>query len=316
MKYEENGTRLEVRGQIIRNSYFVLWISYFVFRTLKNNDQPYHTMIHFFRRIRHQLLSQNKISKYLFYAIGEILLVVIGILLALQINNWDIKKNQQEKIKEYAKLYIQDLESDILMTEINLKMLMNISDKIDSLALSVQNKKIEEISNIDFLCLTFKILYRPYRWNRSTIDQMKNSGSLQYIEDISITKKIGEYDAFTHHLDEDYLNDKAQSENTLNQISHVINSNYSNIKELRKNVLVKINNPLVIGFQYYKEPEYLKAKDYNLKLITNDINDVEKVINGLIRLQAYYDIRSGIEIPQLTKDAEELIKVLKETYLE
>ena len=273
-------------------------------------------MIHFLRRIRQQLLSQNKISKYLFYAIGEILLVVIGILLALQINNWDLKKTQQEKIKDYAELYIQDLEADILMVNNNRELINNISDKIDSLAHAVQNKKIEEISNIDFLCLTFKILYRPYRWNRSTIDQMKNSGSLQYVKDILITKKIGEYDAFTHHLDEDYLNDKAQSENTLNQISEVVNSNYSNIKELRKNVLVKINNPVFAEFQLYLEPEYIKAKNSNLKLITNDIKDVDKVINSLIRLQAYYDIRSGIEIPQLTKDAEELIKVLKETYLE
>ncbi|NND51857.1 MAG: hypothetical protein HKN54_05595 [Flavobacteriaceae bacterium] len=46
-------------------------------------------MIKFFRRIRRQLLSENKFSKYLFYAVGEIILVVIGILIALQINNWN-----------------------------------------------------------------------------------------------------------------------------------------------------------------------------------------------------------------------------------
>ncbi len=48
---------------------------------------------------------------------------MIGILIALQINNWN--KNQQEKIKEYAKLYIQDLEADILMTETNWNMIIN-----------------------------------------------------------------------------------------------------------------------------------------------------------------------------------------------
>jgi len=274
------------------------------------------SMIKFFRRIRQKLLTENKFSKYLLYAIGEIVLVVIGILIALQINNWDINKNQQEKIKEYAKLYIQDLEADILMTEINWKMIINVSDKIDSLAQSVQNKKIEEISNIDFLCMTWNILYRPYRWNRSTIDQMKSSGSLQYIEDVSISKKIREYDAFTHHLDRDYLNDKAKTENALNLISHVVNSNYINIRELRKNVLVKINNPDWNEFHFYSEPEYLKSKNYNLRLITNDIKDIDIIINSLIRLQVYYDIRSNIEIPQLTSDAEELITLLKETYLE
>ena len=46
-------------------------------------------MIKFLRRIRQKLLSENKISKYVLYAIGEIFLVVIGILIALQINNWN-----------------------------------------------------------------------------------------------------------------------------------------------------------------------------------------------------------------------------------
>lgn len=54
-------------------------------------------MIKFFRRIRQQLLSKDKFSKYLLYAIGEIILVVIGILIALSINNWnEIKKQRLE----------------------------------------------------------------------------------------------------------------------------------------------------------------------------------------------------------------------------
>ena len=57
-------------------------------------------MIKFFRKIRERLLSENKFSKYLIYAIGEIILVVIGILIALQINNWNEKRQEanQEKI--------------------------------------------------------------------------------------------------------------------------------------------------------------------------------------------------------------------------
>ncbi len=53
-----------------------------------------------------------------------------------------------------------------------------------------------------------------------------------------------------------------------------------------------------------------------MRLITNDINDIDKVINSLIRLQGYYDIRTTIELPNLTSNAEELITLLKETYLE
>ena len=57
-------------------------------------------MINFFRKIRQSLLAENKFSKYLLYAVGEILLVVIGILIALQINNWNqINKNKTEESK-------------------------------------------------------------------------------------------------------------------------------------------------------------------------------------------------------------------------
>lgn len=54
-------------------------------------------MIKFFRKIRYDLMEKNKTGKYLKYAIGEILLVVIGILIALSINNWNEQKKPIEK---------------------------------------------------------------------------------------------------------------------------------------------------------------------------------------------------------------------------
>jgi len=62
-----------------------------------------------FRRIRELLLAEGKTSKYLKYAIGEILLVVIGILIALKINNW----NEQQKAKAQTAIYVQNLIDDL-----------------------------------------------------------------------------------------------------------------------------------------------------------------------------------------------------------
>ena len=59
-------------------------------------------MIKFFRRIRQRLLSEKRLGKYLVYAIGEIVLVVIGILIALQINNWNL--DRQDRKTERANL--------------------------------------------------------------------------------------------------------------------------------------------------------------------------------------------------------------------
>ncbi len=70
------------------------------------------TMINFFRKIRKQLLTENKFSKYLLYAIGEIALVMIGILLALQVNDWNENKKNGTIIKNNTALLIESLVAD------------------------------------------------------------------------------------------------------------------------------------------------------------------------------------------------------------
>jgi uncharacterized membrane-anchored protein YhcB (DUF1043 family) len=69
-------------------------------------------MIKFFRKFRQKMLTENKFSKYLLYAIGEIILVVIGILIALQINNW----NENRKVKKQEAQIYTELKSDLLQT--------------------------------------------------------------------------------------------------------------------------------------------------------------------------------------------------------
>ena len=61
-------------------------------------------MIKFFRKIRQNLLSEGKTGKYLKYAIGEIILVVIGILIALSINNW----NENQKLRNQEITYLNN----------------------------------------------------------------------------------------------------------------------------------------------------------------------------------------------------------------
>jgi hypothetical protein len=70
-------------------------------------------MIKFFRSIRQNLLNEGKTSKYLKYAIGEIVLVMIGILLALQVNNWNENRKAIIKEKTYIQSIYKDLKTDI-----------------------------------------------------------------------------------------------------------------------------------------------------------------------------------------------------------
>ena len=89
-------------------------------------------MIKFFRKIRQNLLSEGKTGKYLKYAIGEIVLVVIGILIALQINNW----NEQSKAKKSADIQLSQLYQNI---SDHLSLLKTLNEVVKNNLVSNQN---------------------------------------------------------------------------------------------------------------------------------------------------------------------------------
>ena len=111
-------------------------------------------MINFFRRIRKNLLSENKVSKYLLYALGEILLVVVGILIALQVNNWNEDRNSRQfeirMLTEVRNALSDDLDICQMLKERNeakqqgiqemLKMITSEESYPDSVILNVYNK--------------------------------------------------------------------------------------------------------------------------------------------------------------------------------
>lgn len=96
-------------------------------------------MIKFFRHIRQSMINQNRTKKYLLYAIGEIILVVIGILIALGINNW----NENQKIKKIEKKYLAELtealELDILDLRSNIENSQKTIESIDLLLNHFEN---------------------------------------------------------------------------------------------------------------------------------------------------------------------------------
>jgi len=69
-------------------------------------------MIKFFRKIRLQLIEGKNMGKYFQYAIGEIILVVIGILIALQLNNWNVEQGNKKKLKNNVAILIENLQRD------------------------------------------------------------------------------------------------------------------------------------------------------------------------------------------------------------
>lgn len=142
-------------------------------------------MIKFFRRVRQQLLSENKFSKYIIYAIGEILLVVIGILIALNINNTnEIKKQRAKELH-----YLNNIKSDLKMN------IAHLDTYIASREIAINSantiiKHYEGLSVKDLDAFSFHTV-NIYTWRKffqinNTFQELTNSGNLALISNDSI----------------------------------------------------------------------------------------------------------------------------------
>jgi len=146
-------------------------------------------MIKFFRKIRQNLLSKGKIGKYLTYAIGEIVLVVIGILIALQVNNWNEVRLQRVQTKDILESMISDLESDI----------NNLEGDIAYFELHIQNSRIVLNSKI-FDSITEDSLYNllptnssTYQLKKHSFEKFNNSGVTDLFDSDQLYKSISVY---------------------------------------------------------------------------------------------------------------------------
>jgi hypothetical protein len=143
-------------------------------------------MIKFFRKIRQKTLSENKFGKYLTYAIGEIILVVIGIILALQINTWNNERTAKKELKEIYKQIQKDLVSDTLQIDF----IVNKYNEKDKRIQNILDKKIklsfyDTISSANFkdcaICITESTSFYPVTIKTKGYNFLKTNGIINVI---------------------------------------------------------------------------------------------------------------------------------------
>jgi hypothetical protein len=268
-------------------------------------------MFRIFRKIREEILLGSKTRRYLSYAVGELVLVVVGILIALQINNWNEERIEQREIADYAHALIKDLERDLAMIEVIKTEIDVLINKIDTLAAYIQHRSIEEYRNIDLYYLMRAPFYRPYAWNRTALEQIKSSGALRQMKNQELAEKISAYEAFTNHLEGDFEFDRTVGTNAVALAGTVIDMNYPSVHDV-----FGASSPS--SFSFPESPFHMAYKDTNLSLLTDNMEDMKVVVNGYLILGGYYGIRprSENEMPRLAANAKELIALLKEEYPE
>ncbi len=231
-------------------------------------------MIKFFSRIRKSLLAENKFSKYMLYAIGEIILVVIGILIALQINNYKESRIDDKLAIQYLKGIKSDLNKDLI--EIDAILLeqtrtIAIINSIDSI-LNNKTHQINKYKNIlrEVDTLNFKsIFYRglSFRSTSATYSSLVSDGKSGLIKNRALFERIKRiYDIRHQRINSIYetLKDRDELINWAYP-SEKKNWNYSDLKSAK-------DEKIFLDLSNFTETKYFYCQHLSdLKILTNSI---------------------------------------------
>jgi hypothetical protein len=174
-------------------------------------------MLKLFRKFRQRLLTGNKVTNYLLYAIGEIVLVVIGILIALSINN----ANQDRITREKEQAYLKGLKSEFAASRHKLENLMEVNRQnyegakqlLSLLSEDSPTYNEVQLSRLLFASFAYEIAYNP---NNSLLNEMINSGSLKDISNPKLRIYLTTWESITESVRVQEADLRTQRENVRN----------------------------------------------------------------------------------------------------
>jgi len=153
-------------------------------------------MLRIFRSVRRGLSGEGSAGRYLRYAIGEIALVVIGILIALQINNWNEDRLDHRREHEYLDSMLADLREDIGRLDTAIRGNTHLANGVGELVeLLDQPLDRPEVQRQIFLhSVVYTYWYLRVDFSELTMAQLKSSGGLRLIEDADVRRAMLEYE--------------------------------------------------------------------------------------------------------------------------
>jgi len=227
-------------------------------------------------------MSENKTGKYLKYAIGEILLVVIGILIALQINNW----NENRKQQQIETIILNDIKKDLIQTKEdltkNVKRHNNQIEIYNELLYNIEKTKVYNDS-LDSKFIQLIFWTSPYL-TLATYENLKLDKGIDIISNDNLKKQIinlheKTFKTFIGDIErEEWINTETSSRPTLMKYFVFIDS--ENIVPKDYNTLVTDKDFLsVLNFTIDLRKRSLKATEYNIDEIRIMIDAITTELN-------------------------------------
>ena len=228
-------------------------------------------------------MEQNKIRTYLLYAVGEIALVMIGILLALQVNNWNESRNEQKLANEYLKGIEADMRLDIAQIDsilVNLAMTVSIIQEIDPIVHENSVDYLGQYSNLFVEVDTSKtdlLFYRgiSFRSNRSSYNSLVSDGKTGLIKDRELFQSIQEiYENDQIRINSVYESIKEREEHFV--ITYPLQKKFWGYKKIKESV----NEPFFLHLSNFTEMKYIYGT--NLTDLRRKMTHVIQTIGGEI----------------------------------
>ncbi|MEM0519693.1 MULTISPECIES: hypothetical protein [Flavobacteriaceae] len=238
-------------------------------------------MIKFFRKIRQRLLSDNKFSKYLIYAVGEIILVVIGILIALQVNNLNEVRKSNLELNKINQNLIQEFESNQKALNIalgGLKWTKRGGLKI----LSMMGKSESELNrtNIDSLIET-SLFWPTWKPTNFVLNELKSTGKLSLIKNNKIKELLFEYERQSENVNEWNRRMEKSSQDIVDYIK-----NYGSLRNVNHNrISIKKSDLDFNNISFFNDLKFENQVDEKVlysQFLENVYAETDKLISEIL----------------------------------
>jgi len=215
-------------------------------------------MIHFFRKIRKNLLAEGKFRKYVTYGIGEIVLVVIGILIAVQINNWNVSIQNEEKEVLYLTRLTTNLGYDVRLYESIMgkdSVLIDRLKEVEKDLSGFMNTVKRPVEDLGFLTDGYK-----FTSNKTVIDNLVSSGQIELLRSNYLVEAI-----FVYYRNTDLIKSAVDTA--------ILNHNNETIR----NLILKFDSNSKVDSRYIKNLE--NSIHFRIDLIERQLKRYESQKN-------------------------------------
>lgn len=211
-------------------------------------------MIKFFRKTRYDLMENNKTGKYIKYAIGEIVLVMIGILLALQVNNWNQNRSLKKEELQMMKSLQKEFSKNAIRFNEAFEFHLNRKKGIETI-MSINARDL----SMDSLRSLFRDVHRSYTFDpyQGIYNSIINSGRIELISNESLKERISGF--------QDLLIDFREEEDL------VIDFTTQNLHKLLLSEALYDNYKIYNGETIVSKEEEQRIKEKYVKFIESDI---------------------------------------------